>query len=294
MAKIKDENIAAIVARNIRTLRTVRNLSQKQLQERAGWQQQSIVWQLENGKIGVGPQTLAKLADALLVDPGLLFMDSLPEGEEVVEQLAKMDLKNIGGILINSLTRSQPDKLIDYIKIPLYDMQEVPPYESIAPKEYFPLLANDETLNPRNLVCIRIDKSWETPIGYNKGDIVCVDRGEWTGTERPYPKAETDQYVVKLGSGIDIYLVEGEGPGYRIINIDDVCDECGELPSEPIPVDLRGFPDAIIGRVIWAVKFMPKRIAPPSVVKSPADEESNRSDVEPCWSPDRSPREEEE
>jgi transcriptional regulator with XRE-family HTH domain len=294
MAKIKEEKIAAIVARNIKTLRAVRGFSQKQLQERGGWQQQSFVWQLENGKIGVGPQTLAKLADALLVDPGMIFMESLPDNGLGIEQLAKIDLKNIGRILVNSIEHQGTESSFDYARIPLYYMQEVPPCDNVLPTEYFPLIKNDNALNVDNLVCVRVDTAWETPIGYSDGDVICLDRGDRSGDQRVYPRARTDQFVVRLGTGVDIYIVDGEGPSYNLINIEDVYDECGELPSNPISLDLRAYPDAIIGRVLWAVKSVANGLPPCRLVRSSLDEKCSCGEYEPSDAPDRLPREEEE
>jgi transcriptional regulator with XRE-family HTH domain len=73
MAKVRDRQIAEIIARNIKRLRLLRGMTQKQLQEKAGWRYQAMVSQLEKGSTGVGPQTLRKLAKALEVDPSEFY-----------------------------------------------------------------------------------------------------------------------------------------------------------------------------------------------------------------------------
>jgi hypothetical protein len=82
------------------------------------------------------------------------------------------------------------------------------------------------------------------------GDIICIDRDD-----QPVPgqTSPSDVYAVRLERNVMICRLEIRG---HLLTLHDVYSVSRQepAPEEPITIDLRAHPSAIIGRVLWVLK----------------------------------------
>lgn len=91
MAKYFDgQKIRELFSKNLKTLRAKQKYSQLTLSVRAGLAH-NFVNDIENGKKWVSPETIAKLAQVLDVEPGDFFVDNPLDGYEITRIRGYLD-----------------------------------------------------------------------------------------------------------------------------------------------------------------------------------------------------------
>ena len=81
MKQINGEDIREIFSRNLKHFRSIKNLSQFALSNKAGLAH-NFVNDIENRKKWVSPETIAKLATVLEVEPYQLFITNPLDGKQ--------------------------------------------------------------------------------------------------------------------------------------------------------------------------------------------------------------------
>ena len=93
MKPIKGEDIREIFSRNLRHFRSLKNLSQFALSNKAGLAH-NFVNDIENRKKWVSPETIAKLATVLEVEPYQLFITNPLDGKQTTRIHSYLDELN--------------------------------------------------------------------------------------------------------------------------------------------------------------------------------------------------------
>jgi transcriptional regulator with XRE-family HTH domain len=78
----RDEAIRLRIGRNVRRLRELRQLTQVQLAEMVGTNNDRHMGQIERGEVNVGLNYLAKIADSVSVDIAELFFNDQPSPDD--------------------------------------------------------------------------------------------------------------------------------------------------------------------------------------------------------------------
>jgi transcriptional regulator with XRE-family HTH domain len=86
--KISEAEVRAILSRNLKRLRSMKNLSQLSLAVRAGLTH-NFINDIENGKKWLSPKTLATLATVLDTKPHEFFLPETTLPEQAATALAK-------------------------------------------------------------------------------------------------------------------------------------------------------------------------------------------------------------
>jgi len=250
MAKVRDREITEVISKNIKRLRLLKGLTQKQLQEKAGWRYQAMVSQLEKGTTGVGPQTLRKLAQALEVDPSEFYKAGVDATAGEPRRLDVGSLSESTKEDVSALSSEVSQYGLHFEARVVYDLRSLlvkePSERYGLGKVAVPSLAAG--IEGEDLVYTRIGhERVSAPI--EKGDIVCIacNRKPVLGQHEP-----NALYAVRLEDDVGIGRLDPKG--HHLVLSGQVVD--GE---DPVVVDLRAHPSAVIGRIIWIFRtLLPK------------------------------------
>ncbi|MFA6147998.1 MAG: XRE family transcriptional regulator [bacterium] len=249
----RDPELLALVAANIRRFREEKGWTQEDLRERVKWDSKTMVSQLENRQTGVGPQTLRKLAIAFGKDPSEFFQRTpSPESHEA-RNMVQTTLAELGGEEDRRTADGQPLQPISI------EYKNAFPFTSLVRESPEIYGEHKKILLPKwpagrekhNLIWAYVDDETSTP-HLEFGDVLCIDRDDQPDLTKTRPDGV---YAVRLEKGVRLCRVEIRG---HLLALHDVHKKyvSGEVidSEEPITLDLRAHPSAIIGRVLWVLK----------------------------------------
>lgn len=252
MPRKRDPKIMAIVAANIRRFREEKGWSQEELRKRVRWKSKTMVSQLENRQTGVGPQTLRKLAKVFEKDPSEFFRGTpqieSPEGRKLIS----LTLTELGHEEDHSpADRQYPDTvdLENKTTFPLGSLVREPSEIYETHKKIF-LPKWPVGREKHDLIWAYVDDEPPTTL-LEIGDIICIDRDD-----QPVPgqTSPSDVYAVRLERNVMICRLEIRGHLLTLHDVYRYVSRQEPAPEEPITIDLRAHPSAIIGRVLWVLK----------------------------------------
>lgn len=243
----RDPELMAMVAANIRRFREEKGWTQDELRKRIGWKSKTMVSQLENCQTGVGPQTLRRLANIFQKAPSEFFqMASTPRESR---NLAQMPYVDLGG-------KKERDKPADGQPLHL-EYKDVFRFEDLVRKLSDAPGPDARVLLPRwpegkenhHLIWAIVDKiNFLPPEGTSLGDVICIDCDEQPDFNRTDPPGV---YAVRLEKEVKLCRLEIHDQRITIRNINKLYWRDGGM--EGITIDLRAYPSAIIGRVLWVL-----------------------------------------
>jgi len=237
------------IGKNIRYLRKLAGLTQRQLAEQMGWGVAKgkiltgMVSQIENGR-GVGTETLGRIAEKLGVPMHLMFAENLDEVYPTQEQKLQESLKNCdektrSNILsFQTLFKGKPYELaglIDHLAPAAggsrrFDKLHLPGWtEGKKPENHFCVIVDDETLSPE----------------FKKGNIVCVDPDDIPGPEDE--DFQNRSLLVLYKEKTCIFKTTKKGHMLYF-------DIPGFPPENPAFYDLRIGANILIGKILWVYK----------------------------------------
>ncbi|MCL5885283.1 MAG: helix-turn-helix domain-containing protein [Deltaproteobacteria bacterium] len=237
MEKITEEDIRETLAANVRYIRKARGWSQSDLCALAFWgeKNQTMVSQIENGTLGAGPQTLAKLANALGVPASYLFREDL---EQALPKTVKIPSVKASDLLKEEAERATlPPIKLKKQKVFLASNVAKALKSSPTPGK-FRLPDWFTGRNTKNLYCVVIEK--DDKVGrMNTGDMFCIDKGN---KPDPFGPDEKGHYLVELETGLAVRYGEKVGATLNLKT---------ESELGPHVIDLRLHGKSVIGTVIW-------------------------------------------
>lgn len=250
MPRKRDPGVMAIVAGNLIRLRESKGWSQEELRRRVGWKSKTMVSQLENRHTGVGPQTLGRLAEVFGVSPSEFYREMpLSESPESLK-LISVSLTDLGRGEDRAHAEGQypsSQELERLATFPLRSLVKDP--SGIYPTgEKFLLPKWYSGREKHDLICATVDSLPPHPL-LSIGDVICIDRDD-----KPVP-GQTDSaavYAVRLEKEIKISRLELREHLVTIRGLQESKDE--PTQEQPIIIDLRAHPSAVIGRVVWVLK----------------------------------------
>lgn len=220
---------------------------------RVKWDSKTMVSQLENRQTGVGPQTLRKLAIAFGKDPSEFFQRASSASPHEARNMVQTTLAELGGEEDHRTEDGQPLQPVSI------EYESVFPFTSLVRESPAIYGEHKKILLPKwpagrekhDLLWAYVDEEPSIP-HLELGDVICIDRDDQPDLTKTSPDGV---YAVRLETGVRLCRLEMRG---HLLALHDVYKKyvSGEVidPEEPITLDLRAHPSAIIGRVLWVLK----------------------------------------
>lgn len=249
----RDPEIMAIVAANIRRFREEKGWTQETLRELVKWDSKTMVSQLENRQTGVGPQTLRKLAKAFGKDPSEFFQKTPSAGPQEARNMVQTTLEDLGEGEDGRSASGQPLQPVSLYKETAFSLASLvrEPSETYGAHKKILLPKWPAGREKHDLLWAYVDEEPSIP-HLELGDVICIDRDDQPDLTKTSPDGV---YAVRLETGVRLCRLEMRG---HLLALHDVYKKyvSGEVidPEEPITLDLRAHPSAIIGRVLWVLK----------------------------------------
>jgi len=247
----RDPELMAVVATNIRRFREENGWTQEELRKRVGWESKTIVSQLENCKTGVGPQTLRKLANVFLKDPSEFYQKKFPdEKSQELPQIPYVDLE--GSQKEGRPIDGQPLRL-EYKNVFRFESLVRESMETYGKLLKAPLPVWPVGRENHKLIWAIVDKEFFPPEHTGFGDIVCIDCDDKPDLTQTTPPGI---YAVRLQAEVKLCRLEIQGRRITLRGVfrNHEVSESKRPSEDDITIDLRGYPSAIIGRVLWVMR----------------------------------------
>lgn len=249
----RDPELMALIAANIRRFREEKGWTQEKLRKLVKWDSKTMVSQLENCQTGVGPQTLRKLAKAFGKDPSEFFQKTPSAEPQEARNMVQTTLADLGGGEDGRSASGQPLQPVSLGKETAFSLASLvrEPSETYGEHKKILLPKWPAGREKHDLLWAYVDDETSTP-HLEFDDVLCIDRDDQPDLTKTRPDGV---YAVRLEKGVRLCRVEIRG---HLLALHDIYNRyaSGEVidSEEPIMLDLRAHPSAIIGRVLWILK----------------------------------------